>query len=123
MLRAGCQPLQVPVFELLATLKAEAPGDKKNASFAGFTEVLEGNIGQFREYDSRFYQLLGDPATEASEIHDEVCPDPPGLSNFRSGKLCFVAGREPRSLARAEQLAAQWAEYFCEYRRTGKTQR
>jgi len=42
---------------------------------------------------------------------------------FRSGKLCFVAGREPRSLARAEQLAAQWAEYFCEYRRTGKTQR
>jgi len=79
------------VFELLRTLKAEAPGRKRNASFAGFTEVLEDNIGLFREYDSRFYQLLGDPATEAPDIHDEMCPDPPGLSNFRSGKLCVDA--------------------------------
>jgi len=35
--------------------------------------------------------LLGDPATEAPDIHDEMCPDPPGLSNFRSGKLCVDA--------------------------------
>lgn len=41
---------------------------------------------------------------------------------FRSGKLCFVSGREPTSQYRAEELAAQWAEYFLEYRRTGKTQ-
>jgi len=41
---------------------------------------------------------------------------------FRSGKLCFVEGKEPRTQSRAETLAAQWAEYFLEYRRTGKTQ-
>jgi len=39
---------------------------------------------------------------------------------FHSGMLCFVSGREPRSLCRAEQLAAQWAEYFLEYRKTGQ---
>ena len=41
---------------------------------------------------------------------------------FRSGQLCFVSGKEPKTRSRAEQLAAQWAEYFLEYRRTGKTQ-
>ena len=41
---------------------------------------------------------------------------------FSSGQLCFVSGREPRSQARAEELAAQWAEYYLEYRRTGITQ-
>ena len=41
---------------------------------------------------------------------------------FGSGKLCFVAGREPRSRSRAEQLAAQWAEYYLEYGRTGIAQ-
>jgi len=41
---------------------------------------------------------------------------------FHSGKLCFVEGKEPRTQSRAEKLAAQWAEYFLEYRRTGKVQ-
>ena len=41
---------------------------------------------------------------------------------FSSGKLCFIDGREPRSRSRAEQLAAQWAEYYLEYRRTGIAQ-
>ena len=41
---------------------------------------------------------------------------------FSSGKLCFVSGREPRSQSRAEELAAQWAEYFLEYKRTGQVQ-
>lgn len=41
---------------------------------------------------------------------------------FSSGKICFVAGREPRDQSRAEQLARQWAEYFLEYRRTGVPQ-
>jgi hypothetical protein len=41
---------------------------------------------------------------------------------FSSGKICFVAGREPRDQARAEDLARQWAEYFLEYRRTGIAQ-
>ncbi len=41
---------------------------------------------------------------------------------FSSGRLCFVAGREPRDQDRAEDLAQQWAEYFLEYRRTGIVQ-
>jgi len=38
---------------------------------------------------------------------------------FSSGRVCFVEGREPPTLARALELASQWAEYFLEYRRTG----
>lgn len=38
---------------------------------------------------------------------------------FSDRRLCFVAGREPRNIERAKQLAAQWAEYICEYIRTG----
>jgi hypothetical protein len=49
-------------------------------------------------------------------------PDPNKTHLFSSGKLCFVAGREPRDQSRAEELARQWAEYFLEYRRTGITQ-
>ena len=41
---------------------------------------------------------------------------------FRSKKICFVDGREPKTQSRAEQLAAQWAEYFLDYRQTGKVQ-
>lgn len=41
---------------------------------------------------------------------------------YGSGKLCFVSGHEPRTQARAEELAGQWAEYFIEYRRTGVSQ-
>jgi len=49
--------------------------------------------------------------------------DPARTHLFGSGRLCFVSGKEPQTQRRAEQLAAQWAEYFCEYRQTGKTQR
>ena len=41
---------------------------------------------------------------------------------YRNGKISIVSGKEPHSRWRAEQLAAQWAEYFLEYRRTGKSQ-
>jgi len=64
---------------------------------------------------------------------DVYCNDHPSLNGrssdphkthlFSSGKICFTAGKQPRSMARAEQLAGQWAEYFLEYRRTGIAQR
>ena len=41
---------------------------------------------------------------------------------FHSGKVCFITGREPKTQSRAEELAAQWAEYFLDYRQTGKVQ-
>lgn len=40
---------------------------------------------------------------------------------FSSGKICFVSGKEPRTQARAEQLAAQFAEYYANYILTGET--
>ena len=40
---------------------------------------------------------------------------------YHSGKVCFVAGKEPKTQSRAENLAAQWAEYFLNYIRTGET--
>ncbi len=49
-------------------------------------------------------------------------PDVNRTHIFSSGKLCFVAGREPRTERRAEELARQWAEYYLEYRRTGIAQ-
>lgn len=42
---------------------------------------------------------------------------------FHSGKICFIEGREPKTKVRAEELAAQWAEYFLDYRQTGKVQK
>ncbi|MHA1950309.1 MAG: hypothetical protein ACW99G_10155 [Candidatus Thorarchaeota archaeon] len=64
---------------------------------------------------------------------DVYCKKHPSLSGyssspekthlFHSGKLCFVSGKQPKTQWRAEQLAAQWAEYFLEYRRTGQVQK
>ena len=45
--------------------------------------------------------------------------DPHKTHLFPSGKICFVSGREPTSESRAKELAAQWAEYWIEYARTG----
>ena len=41
---------------------------------------------------------------------------------YQSGKICFVRGREPKTPRRAQELAAQWAEYFLDYRKTGNVQ-
>jgi hypothetical protein len=49
-------------------------------------------------------------------------PSPHKTHLFDSGKVCFIAGKEPRNQARAEQLAKQWAEYYLEYSRTGVAQ-
>jgi len=53
---------------------------------------------------------------------DGCDPDVNKTHLFSSGKICFIAGREPRTQSRAEELAQQWAEYFLEYRRTGIAQ-
>jgi hypothetical protein len=49
-------------------------------------------------------------------------PHPARTHLFESGKLCFVSGREPRDQQRAQELAAQWAEYYLRYRETGVTE-
>jgi len=41
---------------------------------------------------------------------------------YGNGKISILSGKEPRSWSRAESLAAQWSEYFLEYRRTGQVQ-
>ena len=39
---------------------------------------------------------------------------------YSSGSICFVKGKEPRTIWEAESRAKEWAEYFLEYRKTGK---
>ena len=41
---------------------------------------------------------------------------------YSSGLICFVGGKEPRTLSEAEQRAAEWAEYLLSYIRTGTAQ-
>jgi hypothetical protein len=51
------------------------------------------------------------------------CDDDPNKTHLLNNrKLCFTTGREPRTQARAEELAMKWAEYLVEYRKTGVPQ-
>jgi len=39
----------------------------------------------------------------------------PGVATthvYQSGRICFVAGREPRTQSEAERLVKTWAEYY-----------
>lgn len=49
-------------------------------------------------------------------------PSPHKTHLFPDGRVCIVAGREPRDVPSALELAKAWAEYFIEYRRTGVEQ-
>lgn len=49
--------------------------------------------------------------------------DPNKTHLYRSNFICFIKGKEPANMSRARALAAQWAEYFLDYRITGKVQR
>jgi hypothetical protein len=81
---------------------------KDGREYFNFTFVPRGN--QIEIYCTRHPSLNG---------HDT---DPRKTHIFASGKLCFVGGHEPHTQDRAEHLAAQWAEYILEYRRTGAAQ-
>ena len=50
-------------------------------------------------------------------------PDPEKTHLYRTNFICFIKGKEPTNMSRAKELAAQWAEYFLDYRQTGKVQR
>jgi hypothetical protein len=93
--------------------------------------VFTGVKKPYRSRDGAHYFVF--KFIDKGNCIDIVCKKHPSLNGrssnprkthiFRSGKLCFVPGREPRYQWRAEQLAAQWAEYFLEYRRTGQVQK
>ena len=75
-------------------------------------------------FQFRFVQENGhiDIYCVAHPSHNGKDPDPHKTHLFSSGKVCIAQGREPTTEARAKELAAQWAEYFLEYRRTGVAQ-
>lgn len=85
----------------------------------------------YRSKDGRnYFNFKFVPSGSHVEVYCTVHPplngrdaDPHKTHLFSSGKICFTSGRGPRTQSRAEQLAAQWAEYFLEYRRTGVPQR
>jgi hypothetical protein len=78
-----------------------------------------------------FHYFVFDFVTQGDHI-DIYCTKHPSLNGqdssvskthlFSSGRICFVAGKEPRTRWEAQKRAKQWAEYFIEYRRTGKAQ-
>lgn len=94
--------------------------------------LLQGSYWATRKtYRSKNGQFvfLFDFTQQSNEV-EIYCHKPPSLRGrdsdprkthlFRSGKICFVSGRAPRTQARAEQLAGQWAEYFLNYIKTGE---
>lgn len=66
------------------------------------------NMGSYFDIYCKVRPPLGgrDPSVVKTHLYDD-------------DRICFVAGKEPRTYTRAEELAGQWAEYFLEYRRTG----
>ena len=62
---------------------------------------------------------------------DISCSNPPSLNGrssavekthiWPSNKICFVNGKEPKNMSRAQDLASQWAEYYLNYIKTGET--
>ena len=48
--------------------------------------------------------------------------DPHKTHLYRNNTICFISGREPKTLQRCKELAGQWAKYFVEYRETGIAQ-
>ena len=84
----------------------------------------------YRSKDGRFYFTFR--FVQRTRHIDIFCPDHPSLNGrdsdahkthlFSSGKLCFVSGKEPKSLAEAHRRAKDWAEYWLDYRETGEVQ-
>jgi hypothetical protein len=78
-----------------------------------------------------FHYFVFDFVAQGDHI-DIYCTKHPSLNGqnssvsnthlYSSGKICFVVGKEPRTRWEAQKRAKQWAEYFLEYRRTGKAQ-
>lgn len=98
------------------------------------TKIISGrfhaNIKKYRSKDGS-YCFKFDFVSRGNYI-DIYCTQHPSLNGrdsdphkthlYHSGKVCFVSGNEPKTQSQAERLAAQWAEFFLEYRRTGITQ-
>jgi hypothetical protein len=90
------------------------------------TIPTSGIVRYYRTKDRRFdFKFVFVPEGDHLAIYCLRYPphgrdsDPNKTHLFSSGKICFVEGREPRTRARAEQLAAEWSEYILEYARTG----
>ncbi len=75
-----------------------------------FTFRFESNGSEVEIYCSR-HPSLGERDSDCQKTHI-----------FNSGKLCFVSGRAPQTMSRAQNLARQWAEYLIDYIRTGVAQ-
>jgi hypothetical protein len=81
----------------------------------------------YRSECGRFYFRF--QFVNQGSYYDIYCTGKPSLSGrdsdphkthiYGSGKICFVSGREPRTMSSAQGRAKEWAEYFLEYIRTG----
>lgn len=72
-----CDPSDVRVYRVLQALKADAPRAAQwlvqgNADFEWLTDILRRHVSYFDREDAQFYQMLGDPALTADEIHNRT---------------------------------------------------
>ena len=91
---------------------------------------FRGDAKTYRSENGRYYFKLN--FIDQGDYFDIYCTYHPSFNGqdsnphkthlYRSGKICFAEGHEPKTQKRAEELAAQWAEYFLEYRKTGIAQ-
>lgn len=95
----------------------------------GFQKKLQTISKKYRSKDGSFdFEFTFVPEGDHLAIYcrkhppHQQDPSPHRTHLFPSGKICFVAGKEPRTQARAEELAAQWSEYFIEYSKSGIAQ-
>lgn len=98
------------------------------------TKILKGTFYStkkvYRSKNGSYYFTF--KFIDKGNHHDVFCTKHPSFNGkssnprkthlFHSGEICFVSGRAPKTQSRAEKLAAQWAEYFLDYRQTGKVQ-
>lgn len=69
---ATCNPTDVPLFDFLEALQEENMRVGQ-ATFSGVTDVLERRVAGFGTRDATFYEMLGDPANTAPDIHATIC--------------------------------------------------
>ena len=91
---------------------------------------FHANIKTYRSKDGKF--CFAFDFVSCGAYIDIYCTERPSLNGkdsnphkthlYPSGKVCFIKGKEPKTQSQAERLAAQWAEYYLEYRKTGKAQ-
>lgn len=95
-------------------------------------EIISGTFDGKKYYRSKNGRcVFGFEFINKGSCMEIYCNDHPSLNGrssdpvkthiYHSGKISIVAGKEPKNMLRAQDLASQWAEYYLNYIKTGET--